>query len=331
MRVLVTGGGGVLGRTLLPLLASAGHEVRAPAHDELDLFDPAAVGEAVSDADAIFHLATRIPSRERMRDREAWRENDRLREEASRLLVDAALSGTTEVYVQPTITFVYPAEGPVDEDTPIGEVNRTWSRRWRPSGRPRGLPARGAVASSFASVCSTAQGRGGDAGSPGQRDDSCRGRGASAPGGARGAERHLQRRPRRRARLERPLQAGDGLAPASLSGRRDPLPGLLALRCVVRGFLDPEVVGDPDDLAAKHLQLALDRLVLDPALLVESAAAEATGTTSGTAQPRRARTQNSIVLIACRPCAPPATLIRPITLSVGRPSRREGAASRARS
>jgi nucleoside-diphosphate-sugar epimerase len=122
MRVLVTGGSGVLGRALLPLLASAGHEVRAPAHDELDLFDPAAVGEVVGDADAICHLATRIPAREQRRDREAWRENDRLRADASRLLVDAALAGTTEVYVQPSVTFVYPAEGPVDEDTPIGEV-----------------------------------------------------------------------------------------------------------------------------------------------------------------------------------------------------------------
>ena len=43
-------------------------------------------------------------------------------EDASRLLVDAALAGTTEAYVQPSVTFVYPAEGPVDEDTPIGEV-----------------------------------------------------------------------------------------------------------------------------------------------------------------------------------------------------------------
>jgi nucleoside-diphosphate-sugar epimerase len=32
------------------------------------------------------------------------------------------LAGTTEVYVQPSVTFVYPAEGPVDEETPIGEV-----------------------------------------------------------------------------------------------------------------------------------------------------------------------------------------------------------------
>jgi nucleoside-diphosphate-sugar epimerase len=57
-----------------------------------------------------------------MRDRDAWRENDRLREDASRLLVDAALAGTTEVYVQPSVTFVYPGEGRVDEDMPIGEV-----------------------------------------------------------------------------------------------------------------------------------------------------------------------------------------------------------------
>jgi nucleoside-diphosphate-sugar epimerase len=122
MRVLVTGGSGALGRALLPLLVSARHEVSAPGRDELDLFDPAAVGEAVADTDAIYHLATRIPPRERMREREAWRENDRLREDASRLLVDGALAGTTEVYVQPSVTFVYPAEGPVDEETPIADV-----------------------------------------------------------------------------------------------------------------------------------------------------------------------------------------------------------------
>jgi nucleoside-diphosphate-sugar epimerase len=120
MRVLVTGGSGALGRTLLPLLVSAGHEVSAPGRDELDLFDPPAVGEAVADADAIYHLATRIPPR--MRDREAWRENDQLREDASRLLVDAALAAGTKVYVQPSVTFVYPVGVEVDEDTPLRDV-----------------------------------------------------------------------------------------------------------------------------------------------------------------------------------------------------------------
>jgi nucleoside-diphosphate-sugar epimerase len=118
----VTGGSGVLGRALRPLLEAQGHDVRASAHGELDLFDGARVVEAAADAEAIFHLATRIPPRDQRRNREAWRENDRLREDASRHLVDAALSATTEVYVQPSVTFIYPAEGPVDEETPIGEV-----------------------------------------------------------------------------------------------------------------------------------------------------------------------------------------------------------------
>lgn len=122
MRVLVTGGSGVLGRALRPRLEAAGHEVLAPSHQELDLFDAKSVSEAVTDAEAIYHLATRIPPPERMGEREAWRENDRLRAEASRLLVDAALACAVEVYVQPAVTFVYPAEGEVHEETPIGEV-----------------------------------------------------------------------------------------------------------------------------------------------------------------------------------------------------------------
>jgi nucleoside-diphosphate-sugar epimerase len=123
VRVFVTGGSGVLGRALRPLLIDQGHDLRAPAHHELDLLETERVADAVRDADAIFHLATRIPPRERRRDREAWRENDRLRQDASRLLVDAALAGATEVYVQPSVTFVYPGVGLVDENTPIGEVS----------------------------------------------------------------------------------------------------------------------------------------------------------------------------------------------------------------
>lgn len=122
MRVFVTGGSGVLGQAVLPRLKAAGHAAVAPATGALDLFDPAAVAEALAaaDAEAIMHLATRIPPEERMGEPEAWAENDRLRAEASVVLVDAAIAGEVGTYVVPTITFVYPP-GPADEETPIGE------------------------------------------------------------------------------------------------------------------------------------------------------------------------------------------------------------------
>jgi nucleoside-diphosphate-sugar epimerase len=118
----LTGGGGVLGRATLPLLRARGHEVHAPEPPDIDLFDPTAVTRAVDGAGAILHLATRIPPADRSGDREAWRENDRLRSEASQLLVDAALAAGTETYVQPSVAFLYPTEGRVDEETPLGPV-----------------------------------------------------------------------------------------------------------------------------------------------------------------------------------------------------------------
>ena len=122
MRLLITGGSGVLGRALRPLAEAAGHDVLMPAHDELDLFDPSAVREAVCDVDGVVHLATRIRSLEQISDPDAWKENDRLRADASRILVDAAIGAGARVYVQPTVTFVYPTRGNVSEGTPVGEV-----------------------------------------------------------------------------------------------------------------------------------------------------------------------------------------------------------------
>lgn len=122
LRLLITGGTGVLGRALSPLAEEAGHEVAMPAREELDLFDPSAVADAVRDVDGVLHLATRIRSLDEVSNPEAWRENDRLRSDASRILVDAAIAAGVEVYVQPTVTFVYPSDGPASEDTPVGDV-----------------------------------------------------------------------------------------------------------------------------------------------------------------------------------------------------------------
>ncbi len=134
MRILLTGGGGVLGRAAIPRLRAGGHEVRAPGRAECDLLDPAAVREALRGARAVMHLATRIPPPERMGDPAAWAANDRLRRDATRVLVDAALAAGVEALVLPTVALVYPAVAPADgvtpadagapadEDTPLGAV-----------------------------------------------------------------------------------------------------------------------------------------------------------------------------------------------------------------
>src|SRR5689334_17694087 len=86
MRLLVTGGTGVLGSALRPVAEAAGHEVATPLHEELDLFDPDAVAAAVSGVDGVMHLATRIRTLDQISNLPAWRENDRLRADASRIL-----------------------------------------------------------------------------------------------------------------------------------------------------------------------------------------------------------------------------------------------------
>src|SRR5215211_5397876 len=121
VRILVTGGSGALGTVSIPLLRDAGHTVDAPAKTELDLFDPEAVAAAVADKDAVVHLATRIPPPERLAEREAWGDNDRLRAEATPILVDAALSASVEWFLFPSIAFFYPENGEVDESTPVAE------------------------------------------------------------------------------------------------------------------------------------------------------------------------------------------------------------------
>jgi nucleoside-diphosphate-sugar epimerase len=123
MRILMTGGSGVLGRASVPLLRAAGHQVRAPGHDQLSLFDSGQARTALSGVDAVFHMATRIPPREAQGEPDAWQENDRLRREATGILVDAALAAGARRFIFPSIAFVYPHSGPADESTTVaGDV-----------------------------------------------------------------------------------------------------------------------------------------------------------------------------------------------------------------
>jgi len=128
MKLLITGGTGVLGRASIPLLREAGHEIDARGRGELDLFDPESVRAAVEDKDAVMHLATRIPPKAEQGNPEAWIENDRLRAEATPILVDAALETGVERFVFPSNAFVYPPDGPADESTPLASPLPEFSR-----------------------------------------------------------------------------------------------------------------------------------------------------------------------------------------------------------
>lgn len=139
MRVFVTGGTGVVGTRAIPALVAAGHEVTAVARSaakaelvrslgaapvEVDLFDPDAVKAAVVGHDAVANLATRIPPLSRSARAEAWVDNDRIRREASRNLVDAALAAGATRLVQEAIAFPYVDNGSawIDESHPIDHV-----------------------------------------------------------------------------------------------------------------------------------------------------------------------------------------------------------------
>lgn len=126
MEIFVTGATGVLGRPVVQRLVAAGHHVRglsrSPANVarlrqlsvepvEADLFDVAALKAAVADCDAILHLATKIPPTSRAGRISAWVENDRIRRDGTRNLVEAALATDVTTLVYPSFAFVYPDSG----------------------------------------------------------------------------------------------------------------------------------------------------------------------------------------------------------------------------
>jgi nucleoside-diphosphate-sugar epimerase len=100
-----------------------GHQVRGLARSEgnvafvqsfgaepvwVDLFDRAALAQAVQGCDAILHLATRIPSTMNLGKRSAWVETDHIRGVGTRTVVDAALAQPVQTVIYPSICFAYP-------------------------------------------------------------------------------------------------------------------------------------------------------------------------------------------------------------------------------
>lgn len=135
MRVLVAGGSGVIGRQLVPLLASIGHEVvslsrspqRAVRNESsgarivvADALDKAALTKAVGEVapEAVVHLLTAIPATLNPRKLAGDFElTNRLRTEGTRNLIEAASGARV---ITQGLAYAYdPAPGLANEDSPL--------------------------------------------------------------------------------------------------------------------------------------------------------------------------------------------------------------------
>jgi nucleoside-diphosphate-sugar epimerase len=136
MRIFMSGATGVVGRRAVADLVAAGHEVTALVRSDdkaelirglgarpvkVSLFDREALQEGVSGSDVVINLATSIPSASRAISPKAWKENDRIRSEGSRNLVDAAIAAGASRYVEESVTFLYAGGGDrwLDEESPV--------------------------------------------------------------------------------------------------------------------------------------------------------------------------------------------------------------------
>jgi nucleoside-diphosphate-sugar epimerase len=139
MRVFVAGASGAIGRSLLPQLVAAGHEVTGTSRSErgaeairgtggraavCDALDPDALRDAVDAAapEVVVHELTALPARFNPRNPRLYDATNRVRSEGTENLVTAACAAGTRRLVCQSIAFAY-APGPrpevKDEEAPL--------------------------------------------------------------------------------------------------------------------------------------------------------------------------------------------------------------------
>jgi nucleoside-diphosphate-sugar epimerase len=121
VKILVTGGTGVLGLPTLRLLIARKHQVTALVRSEQSaqtvaglgatpllgsLFDPNFVRAAMEGVDSVMHLATSIPKKPNPGAQD-WTMNDRIRGEATQHLLNAAQHRPLRSFVLQSIAFLY--------------------------------------------------------------------------------------------------------------------------------------------------------------------------------------------------------------------------------
>ena len=149
MRIFVAGATGVIGRRLVPMLVERGHEVtamtRSPEKSDMiramgatpairDVFDAEGLRAELASAtpEVVIHQLTDLPPDvDPRKATEQLEGNDRIREEGTRSLVDAAVDAGARRMVAQSIAFVYePSGGAVktEDDRLFDEAPFPWSR-----------------------------------------------------------------------------------------------------------------------------------------------------------------------------------------------------------
>lgn len=140
MQVFVIGATGVMGRSVVTALQSAGHDVHGLARSDEGarsledrgieavvggLFDPDGLVAAFGGSDVVCNLATHVPVGYAAMRPGAWRVNDRIRAEGSRLVAEAARAAGVRRLVQESVSLIYADGGEewLTEDSPV-VVNR---------------------------------------------------------------------------------------------------------------------------------------------------------------------------------------------------------------
>ena len=144
-RVFITGATGVLGKRVAKLLIEENIQVVALSRSasnssqlkqtgvevvEGDLFNPEEMIEATKNCDAIFHLATHIPRKPIPNKPDDWKENDKIRTEGTKALLQAAVANNIKIFIQESVTILYGDKNgeTVTSETPIAKEQIVWTK-----------------------------------------------------------------------------------------------------------------------------------------------------------------------------------------------------------
>ncbi|MGA8988582.1 NAD-dependent epimerase/dehydratase family protein [Aeromicrobium sp.] len=142
MKVFLTGASGVMGRSSIQALHSAGHDVVGLARTREsaaqiadagaepclgDLFDRAAMSAGMRNCDAVANLATRVPVGTRALLPGSLKAIDEIRFRGSRVVAEAARDAGVGRIIQQSLSFMYADQGDdwIDERSPIDVTRAT--------------------------------------------------------------------------------------------------------------------------------------------------------------------------------------------------------------